>query len=76
MDINQTIDVIVPCYNVERALDRCIQSLITQNYPKDKYHCFFINDASTIIVFSLMMRQQIKHLKYWSHIKTIVNYLL
>ena len=41
------IAIIVPCYNVERALDRCIQSLITQNYPKDKYHCFFINDAST-----------------------------
>jgi len=32
--------------------------------------------ALLIIVFSLMMRQQIKHLKYWSHIKTIVNYLL
>lgn len=47
MDVKPTVDVIIPCHNVERAIDRCIQSLIAQNYPSDKYHCYFINDAST-----------------------------
>jgi len=47
MDVKQKIDIIVPCYNVERAINRTLKSLIAQNYPKDQYHCYFINDAST-----------------------------
>jgi len=47
MDIKPKIDIIVPCYNVERAINRTIQSLNALNYPKDQYHCYFINDAST-----------------------------
>jgi len=46
MDIKSTIDIVVPCYNVERAINRTLKSLIAQNYPKDQYHCYFVNDAS------------------------------
>lgn len=27
------ISIIVPCYNVEKYLDRCVESLLTQSYP-------------------------------------------
>ena len=47
MDITPQIDVIIPCYNVERAIDLTLKGLMEQNYPKEKYHCYFINDAST-----------------------------
>ena len=47
MDIKSKIDIVVPCYNVERAINRTLKSLIGQNYPKNQYHCYFVNDAST-----------------------------
>lgn len=47
MALTPNIDIVVPCYNVERTIELCIKSLINQTYPRDKYHCYFINDAST-----------------------------
>ena len=54
MDIKPTVDIIVPCYNVERAIIRTINSLIEQNYPKEQYHCYFVNDASTDKTLSML----------------------
>ena len=31
--MNELISVIVPVYNVENRLDRCVQSLVNQSYP-------------------------------------------
>jgi len=47
MDIKPKIDIVIPCYNVERAISRTLESLNAQSYPKNLYHCYFINDAST-----------------------------
>ena len=41
------ISVIIPCYNVEPFLDRCISSLVHQTIGLDKLELIFINDAST-----------------------------
>jgi len=42
-----SIDIVIPCYNVEEVIEKCVRSLSTQVYPKNRYHCYFINDAST-----------------------------
>ena len=47
MDKIIPIDIVIPCYNVENVIERCINSLLSQSYPKDKYHCYFVNDFST-----------------------------
>ena len=47
MGIKPTVDIVVPCYNVERAIIKTIKSLIQQDYAKEQYHCYFVNDAST-----------------------------
>ncbi len=47
MNWTPIVDVIIPCYNVEKAINKCVLSLLSQSYPKDKYQCYFINDAST-----------------------------
>jgi len=47
MDKIVSIDIIISCYNVEQTIERCIISLYSQAYPKNKYHCYFVNDAST-----------------------------
>ena len=39
------ISVIVPVYNVEKELPRCIESLLTQTYPN--FELLLINDGSS-----------------------------
>lgn len=41
------ISVIIPCYNVDRYIDRCINSLVTQTIGIENMQLIFVNDAST-----------------------------
>lgn len=41
------ISVIVPAYNAEKTVVQCIQSLIHQTIPSDKYEIILVNDGST-----------------------------
>jgi len=41
------ISVIVPVYNQEKYLGRCLRSLLNQNYKREDYEIIVINDAST-----------------------------
>ena len=47
MDKIVSIDIVIPCYNVEKIIEKCALSLLSQVYPKNRYHCYFVNDAST-----------------------------
>ena len=42
-----TIAVVVPCYNVAHIVDQCIESLVQQDYPQDKFSIIAVNDGST-----------------------------
>lgn len=48
------ITVIIPFFNSEQYIEKCIQSLLAQDYPKDSYEIIMINnnssDASSAIV--------------------------
>ena len=41
------VDIVIPCYNVENIIEKCLNSLLLQSYPNDKYHCYFVNDYSS-----------------------------
>ena len=41
------ISVIVPCYNVEKYVGRCIDSIINQSIGIDNIELILVNDAST-----------------------------
>lgn len=41
------ISIIVPCYNVERYIDRCINSLVNQTIGAECLQLIFVDDAST-----------------------------
>lgn len=41
------ISVIIPCYNVEQYIDRCINSLLKQTIGLESLEIIFVNDAST-----------------------------
>ena len=41
------LTIVVPIYNVEPYLERCLRSLQAQDIPKDNYEIICINDGST-----------------------------
>ena len=41
------INVIIPCYNVEHYIDRCLASVVEQTIGLDKLEIICVNDAST-----------------------------
>ena len=47
MSYNTKFDIIIPCYNVEHIIEKSIESVLSQEYPKDKFSIIVINDGST-----------------------------
>lgn len=41
------ISIIIPCYNVEKYIDRCLASVINQTVGLDRMEIICVNDAST-----------------------------
>lgn len=41
------VTVIVPVYNVEKYINSCLDSLVSQHYDSDRYEIMIINDCST-----------------------------
>lgn len=39
--------IIVPVYNGEKTIGKCLESLVKQNYPKKDYEIVVVNDGST-----------------------------
>ncbi len=47
------ISVIVPTFNEERYISHCLQALLEQNYPKDRYEVIVVDNGSTDQTISL-----------------------
>lgn len=43
---NKRLSIIVPVYNVEKYLAKCIDSLLSQDIPHDSYEVILVNDGS------------------------------
>ena len=41
------VSVIVPLFNEEKFIEKCLESLINQTYPKEKMEWIFVDGAST-----------------------------
>ena len=41
------LSIVVPCYNSEEHIERCLNSLINQNLNEQDYEIIVINDGST-----------------------------
>jgi len=47
MQYNPSVSVILPVYNAESTISRCIESLLQLNYPQDKVDLVVVNNNST-----------------------------
>ena len=46
MDNTEFISVIIPCRNEEKFIDRCLSSIVEQDYPKDKLEVLVVDGIS------------------------------
>lgn len=53
---NIEFSIVVPFYNKEKSIDACIQSLLTQEYPAERYEIICVNNNSTDSSCSLVSR--------------------
>ena len=61
MKSNLLLSIIVPVYNVESYLDRCIQSIFKQGLPQDEFEIIVIDDGSTDKSYVIAQQLQKKH---------------
>ncbi|MFK8268147.1 glycosyltransferase family 2 protein [Capnocytophaga cynodegmi] len=55
------LSFIVPVYNVERHLSRCLDSLLKQNIPHSNYEIITVNDGSTDDSLNILNEYTSKH---------------
>ena len=47
MRMDKKVSVIIPCYNIEKYIDRCLQSLEQQSMPMEEIEIILVDDNST-----------------------------
>ena len=47
MPDNKSISVIIPAYNIEDLLEKCVASVASQDYPKELLQIIVVDDGST-----------------------------
>lgn len=55
------ISIIIPCYNAEEYIERCIESLVNQSIGIEALECIFVDDASTDQTLSVLMNWEKKY---------------
>lgn len=55
------ISIIIPCYNVELTIDRCMESIVKQTIGIDSLEIILVNDASTDRTFEKLCEWEAKY---------------
>ena len=58
------VSVIIPVFNDKQRLDKCLEALENQTYPKDCYQVVVVDNASTVDLKSTVMQFQQAHLYF------------
>lgn len=58
------ISVVVCTYNGAEKIEKCLASLLNQNYPKDKYEIIVIDDGSTDQTYQIVKLYPVKIIKH------------
>ena len=46
-EFNKKISVIIPAYNIQELLTKCVESVVNQDYPRDLLEIIVVDDGST-----------------------------
>ena len=67
---NQYISIIIPCYNVEKYLDSCLESILNQTFKN--YEIIFVDDCSTDNTYNIIKEYEMKY-DYVKALKNPIN---
>ncbi len=59
--MSKLISIIVPCYNVEKYIVRCLESLVNQTIGIEKLEIILVNDASPDSTLSYLLEYERKY---------------
>lgn len=62
-----TISVVMPVYNEEEKIERCLKSIREQDYPQNKIEIVFVNDDSTDNTLKIAKKYNIKLVRNGNH---------
>ena len=63
------LSIIIPCYNSELYLDRCIKSLLSQTLASNHFELIFVNDASTDHTLPILLKYE----TMYPNLITVIN---
>lgn len=55
------VSIIIPCYNAEQCIDRCVTTLVGQTIGIENLELIFVNDASTDHTYEKLCEWEIKY---------------
>ena len=55
------VSFILPCYNVDRYIADCLDSIYAQNLPKEEFEVICVNDCSTDSTRSIIADYRLRH---------------
>ncbi|MDD5012035.1 MAG: glycosyltransferase family 2 protein [Candidatus Nanoarchaeia archaeon] len=61
------ISVIMPIYNEEKKIQKCLESIREQDYPQDKIEIVFVDDDSTDKSLEIAKKYKIKYVRNGAH---------
>ena len=56
------VSIIVPVYNGEKTIAECIESLLAQDYPKDRYESIIVDNNSSDRTAEIIKKYSVKYL--------------
>lgn len=59
--MRKLVSVILPCYNVEKYIDKCMESLLNQTLGLENMELIFVNDASTDSTYERLLEYEKKY---------------
>ena len=81
--MNKSFTVIIPCFNVEKYISKCLNSLINQDYDINLLQILVIDDGSTNDELKKIVNQyqeKYKNIEYYTkennHWGSVINYVL
>jgi glycosyltransferase involved in cell wall biosynthesis len=64
-----TLSIVVPCFNVEHVVGKCINALLVQDYPREKFNIIIVDDRSNDDTGKIIQRyqenEQVKIIKHF-----------
>lgn len=66
------VSIIIPCFNAEQKISKCLTSLEKINFDEEDYEVIFVDDKSTDFTYKLL-QNKCKEKKTWKLHQTKVN---